>query len=100
MACYPELLLQANKYLDEKDATILKLQEELKEVHRYPTDKVLEEQISGLEAEVCALEKKICKASTRKSLSSESVESVKNMAASITKETDKRLKIVSYLLFS
>jgi predicted nucleic acid-binding Zn-ribbon protein len=92
---YPELLKKVTAELDIEESRLTDLQEELKVVKKYPDDETLDTMIWNLESDLKSLDDRIEKASRKKSISSESIDCLKNLTVAITKETDKRLKIVS-----
>lgn len=91
---YGYLITEVNEKLADRESEISLLQEQLKEVKKYPDDLILDEDIATLEAQVKTLEKRIARTATTKTLSPESVENIKNVTLMISKELNRRKKIV------
>jgi predicted nucleic acid-binding Zn-ribbon protein len=92
---YAELLKKVTEELDTEESRLADLQEELKVVKKYPDDETLDTMIWNLESDLKSLDDRIEKASRKERISSESINCLKNLTLTVTKETDKRLKIVS-----
>lgn len=92
---YGDLITEVNEKLVDRESEISLLKEQLKEVKKYPDDLTLDEDIATLEAQVKTLETRIARTATTKTLRPESVESIKNITVMISKELNRRKKIVS-----
>lgn len=71
------------------------IEKELSEITKYPGDDELQIKFEKLEQEVGEIKKRIDSASSKPSISTESVNAIKALSVSVKNETQKRQKLVS-----
>ncbi|ODQ60781.1 hypothetical protein WICANDRAFT_67454 [Wickerhamomyces anomalus NRRL Y-366-8] len=95
---YDEELEVMKQNIKEASQNLSALQTELSETTKYPSDEELDAELKSLQKEVEDLSHKIEAAKSKPSISTESVNKIKSLSASITSESQKRQKLYKNFL--